>query len=380
VSERERLYITEKYYTYITGEIDKTIETLQTWARLYPNDFIPHNNLLISYRFLGRYDEGLKEGLEAVRLSPNNLNARDNLVASFIALGRFDEAEQATREAQRINPEALTTHFNNYFFAFFRRDEAAMNREIQWSKGKPEEAEFTVITSATALYFGKLKQAEELQKRAVEMLKSQNSTETAATVLNGLASELVRVGKCEQAKEQAKAAMKLVRTRMTLANAAMVYAACGDQGQAQSLLDEARKAYPQDTVIASMVPPLVSAAIEASRGNFAQAVQLLESVRGYELGSVLGVSPNYVRGNLYLQQRMGNEAAREFQKIVDHPGIDFFSAAHALARLGLGRAAAMNGDTAGARKAYQDFFALWKDADSDLPVLVQARKEYEQLR
>ena len=380
VSERERLYITEKYYTYITGEIDKTIETLQTWARLYPHDFIPHNNLAINYKFLARHEEALKESLEAVRLSPNNVNARDNLIGNFIALGRLDEAEQATREGQKINPDALNVHFNNYFCAFFRRDQAGMAREVQWAKGRPEEAEFTVLVSATAMYFGKQKQADELKKRAVEMLKSQHRTETAATVLNALAGELVMVGKCEQAKEQAKAAMNLVRAQMTLARAAMVYAACGDQGQAQSLLDEARTAYPKNTVIATMVTPLVGAGIEKNRGNFAQAVQLMEAVRGYELGAVLGTSVNFARGNLYLQQRMGNEAAREFKKIIDHPGVDFFSPAHALSHLGLGRAAAINGDTAGARKAYQDFFALWKDADADLPVLVQARKEYEELR
>jgi serine/threonine protein kinase/Flp pilus assembly protein TadD len=97
VSERERLYITEKYYTYISGEMEKTIETLQTWARLYPNDFIPHNNLSLNYKLIGRHEEALKEALEAVRLSPNNISAHDNLVTSFFFLGRFDEAEQTEK-------------------------------------------------------------------------------------------------------------------------------------------------------------------------------------------------------------------------------------------------------------------------------------------
>ena len=109
VSERERLYIMEKYYTYLTGEIDKTIETLQTWARLYPDDFIPHNNLSINYKFLGRHEESLKEALEAVRLSPNNINARENLVTGFMLLGRLDEAEQAAQELQKINPDAFAS-------------------------------------------------------------------------------------------------------------------------------------------------------------------------------------------------------------------------------------------------------------------------------
>jgi tetratricopeptide (TPR) repeat protein len=295
-------------------------------------------------------------------------------------LGRFDEAEQAEREAQKINSDSLGAHYNNYFFAFLRRDQAGMDREVQWAKGRPEEAEVTATLSATALYFGKLKQAEELEKRALELLKNQNRPENASNVLNNQAGQMVIVGKCEQAKSQIKAALSLVRGQMTLANAAMIYAACGDQAQAQSLLDEVRAAYPNNTAVTSMVTPIVNAEIEKSRGNVAQAIQLLEPVRSYELGVFLGISVNYMRGMLYLQQRMGNEAAREFKTIIDHPGIDFLSPAHALAHLGLGRAAALSGDSAGARKAYQDFFALWKDADPDLPVLVQARKEYEQLR
>ena len=167
---------------------------------------------------------------------------------------------------------------------------------------------------------------------------------------------------------------------MNVANGAFIYAYCDDHDQAQSLLDEARKSYPQNTVITSVVPPIVAAAVEKDRGNYSQALQLLESVRNYELGMILGLSTKYARGNLYLQQRMGNEAAAEFKSIMDHPGIDILSPAHVLAHLGLGRALALNGDTAGARKAYQDFFALWKDADSDLPVMTQARKEYEQLK
>ena len=162
--------------------------------------------------------------------------------------------------------------------------------------------------------------------------------------------------------------------------AAFLYAACDDLSQAQSLLNEARSTYPKNTVINLIVTPIVAAAAERSQGNLTQAIQLLEQVRSYEFGIVLGASTAYVRGNLYLQQRMGKEAAAEFQSIIDHPGIDHLSPAHTLAHLGLARAAVINGDTGAARKSYQDFFALWKDADSDLPVLVQARKEYAELK
>ena len=129
-----------------------------------------------------------------------------------------------------------------------------------------------------------------------------------------------------------------------------------------------------------MAAPIIAAAVERSKDNFSQAVQLLEAVRPYESGIIVGSSTKYMRGDLYLQQRMGKEAAAEFKAIIDHPGIDIFSPVSVLAHLGLARAAAISGDTAAARKSYQDFFARWKDADPDLPVLVQARKEYEQLK
>src|ERR1051325_4161614 len=139
VSERERLYIVEKYYTYITGEIDKAVETQKTWARLYPNDFIPHNNLSLNYKLLGNFEEALKEGLEAVRLSPNNASARDNVVASFVGLGRIDEAEQAVREIEKINPDALSVHFNRPFLLSCAVTRQVWTVRLSGPKGNPKK-------------------------------------------------------------------------------------------------------------------------------------------------------------------------------------------------------------------------------------------------
>jgi Tfp pilus assembly protein PilF len=159
-----------------------------------------------------------------------------------------------------------------------------------------------------------------------------------------------------------------------------MYAACGDISQAQAIVNQLRTKYPTDFIINSILLPVVQATIERKRGNLAEAVRLAESVRAYDRGLVTGLMNNYVRGFIYLEQRRGAEAAAEFKKIIDNPGVETYSPAHTLAHLGLGRAAALAGDTASARKSYQDFFALWKDADQDLPVLVQAKKEYEALR
>ena len=261
VSERERLYIAEKYYSYVTGEIDKTIETLQTWARLYPDDFVPHNNLAINYKFLGRHEEALKESLEAVRLSPNTTSARENVMTSFIALGRFDEAEQAARELWRINPDSPSSHFSKYFFGFLRRDQAAMDREVQWARGKPDEAQMTSFLAATAMYFGKLKEAEELHKRAVELFKTLNRTENASAELLNFASNLLLFGKCDQAKDKAKASLALFRGQFGVAASAMLFASCGDASQAEQLLEYARANQSEEH------STLIDGGADASRGD-----------------------------------------------------------------------------------------------------------------
>jgi serine/threonine protein kinase/tetratricopeptide (TPR) repeat protein len=380
VSERERLYIDEKYYSYVTGEIDKAVETLQTWSKLYPNDFIPHNNLSIDYRILGRHEEALKEALEAVRLSPNNTSARTNVITCFVTLGRFDEAERAMGELRKINPDHFVVHATSLFLAFFRNDRAAMEREFEWSKGKPEEADVMALRGAHAMYLGKVKEAEDWAKRSVDLFKQQNRNENASNVLLNVAGNMVVLGKCERAKENMSAAWALFRGDFGLTGGAINQAACGDIARAETMIDAARTAAPKSSVLTSIVIPMVRAKIERNRGNTAEAVRLLESIRNYDLGEVTGLANNYARGMLYLDQRRGNEAAAEFGKIIENRGVDPFSLFHSLAHLGLARAAALNGDTAGARKSYQDFFAIWKDADADLPALVQARKEYEELK
>jgi serine/threonine protein kinase/tetratricopeptide (TPR) repeat protein len=380
VSERERLYISEKFYNYVLGDSDKAVDVLQTWTRLYPNDFIPHNNLALRYQELGRYEDALKHALEAVRLRPNNTAARDNLIGSFIALGRFDEASEALEQLRGLYPDGAAVHFTDYNLAFLRGDQAAMDREAQWAEGKPSEPEFLEMRGSAAAATGQLRKAEELGKRAFDFFKTQNRNENAAQVLLGLAFRQAAFGKCSEAKANAATALGLHRGKISINSAATIYADCGDATRALALLAEALKLYPNDTVTAAAFAPVIRAQVERSRGNSAQALQLLESVRRYDLGLMVGAYNNYIRGQTLLDLRRAQEASAEFQKIIDNRGIDTMSELRPLAHVGLARAATITGDLSKTRTAYQNFFALWKDADADLPVLIQARKEYEQLK
>jgi len=380
VSERERLYISEKYYNYVTGEIDKSMEVLQTWARLYPNDFIPRNNLALNSMYLGRYEDALRHSLEAVRLGPNVYSAHDNLISSFFHLGRFDEADKANGEMAALFPDAPNIHFNNYSSAFLRRDEAAMQREAEWARGKPVEAEFLGMTAARVLSTGHLKQAEEIIRRQLNFYATSERKENASQTLTYLAFNQALLGKCEPVAGNVKKGLALGRGRISLPTSAMALVLCKDTAQAQQLLDEMLKVYPKDTAVSLMSAPPLRAEIERQRGNLPEALQLFESARQYDFGLIAGIGTPYLRGQAYLQQRAGKEAAVEFQSIISRPGVDSFSPLHVLAHLGLARASVLTGDTSKARTEYQDFFALWKDADQDLPVLLQAKKEYAALQ
>lgn len=378
VSERERLYISEKYYNYVTGEIDKSQEVLQTWSRLYPNDYVPRNNLALSYQFFGKYEDALREAMEAVRLNPNATSARENLISCFTALGRLDEAEQALEQLRSLYPESPSAYFISAVLGFIRGDHSAMQRGMEWAKGEPFEADFTGLRSAVATYSGELKKAEELARHSVDLYKSQNRKDNAAQGLIALAGQQAIVGKCSEAKSNAAAGLAIHRGRISIANAASVFAACDDIVRAQALLDEALKLYPTDTPIVNVLGPLITAQISRVRGNHDEALKFLES--RYDLGLLSSLANNYLRGKVYLDQRRGSEAAAEFQKIVDHRGVDPLSVLHPLAHLGLARAAAISGDVSKSRTEYQNFLAAWKNADADLPILVEAKKEYEQLK
>jgi serine/threonine protein kinase/Flp pilus assembly protein TadD len=379
VSEREKFYISEKYYNYLSGEFDKLFEIQKTWASEYPNDYVPRNNLSLSYRFLGRYEEAQKEALRAVELSPNNVNARDNLAGCFLGMDRLDEMEQAINDLARINADNPSVYFNRYLLAFLRGDQKLMDDQVHLMKGKPEEADGFGILSSTASYYGKLTEAEGLSQRAREMYKSQQRAENASETTMSMAVRQALLGRCQPAKQNLTIGLGLYRGRISLGLAGAVAAACNDAAQAQGFIDEMVKLYPTDTFISKVNVPLIKAVLELKRQNGAGALQILESLRSYDFGLLIGVAGVYLRGEAYLQQRMGKEAAGEFEKVIKRRGVDVFGVEHVLAHLGLARAAVLTGDTAKARKEYQDFFALWKNADKDLATLVTAQKEYAEL-
>ncbi len=162
--------------------------------------------------------------------------------------------------------------------------------------------------------------------------------------------------------------------------AALVLARAGQAPRAQAIAADLKKRFPLDTLINSLWVPTIEAAVELDRGNGARALQLLEITSPYERSSAMYFFSVYLRGEAYLKTGQGTHAATEFQKVLDNPGIVDNSIIGALAHLGVARASALDRNPAKARAAYQDFFALWKDADPDIPILKEAKAEYAKLQ
>jgi tetratricopeptide (TPR) repeat protein len=326
----------------------------------------------------GLLEKAIAEAHEAIRLNPNAAAPRDNLAVAFIELGKFDEAREVYRQALEQKLDSTFIRSGLYSIAFVKGDAAAMKQQIDWATGRPDEYVAQAWQAEVAAFRGQLRKARELNQRAVDLALGRKQNDAAAQLLAGQTQIESLFGNCGRVKELATKAFSISRESATTQSASMAFALCGDADQAQSLMDEISKRYPNYTLVNVVYWPLNRALIAMHNRDFARAVQSLESAYRYEL--VAGFWPQYFRGQAYLNLHKGPEAAAEFQKIIDHRGWSPRSAMYPYAYVGLAQAAAMNGDTAKARRAYEDFFAIWKDADTDIPFLIEARKEYQKLK
>jgi tetratricopeptide (TPR) repeat protein len=377
VGEYERLYITQVYYDNVTGEVEKYLETLDLWKRTYPRESAPHNNLAVKYNDLGQFDKAAEEAREAIRLNPKSASGHSLLATALLGLNRFDEAKEIISQAQAQKLDTTAMRRTLYRIAFVQRDDAAMQQQLSWLNSKPDEYLAQGWQSETAAFLGQLQKSQQFSDSAVESAEGRDQKDVAAQIALAAAGRDALFGDCARVKQQVAKALAITSRQVTMANAGLALASCGEFGQPQNIVAELTRRSPTDTVLNKILLPLVQARIELEKSNPSQAIHLLETTRPYEGYALFQIA--YLRGESFIAQQKGAEAAAEFQKIIDHRGSQPTSPIFSLAHLGLARAAVLQGDTAKARKAYQDFFALWKDADGDVPILIEAKKEYEKL-
>jgi len=390
VSERERFSIEAFYYTIATGELEKAAQVYELWQQAYPRDSLPYGNLASVYGNLGKLERGLEDSREAMRLDPNRENNYGNLGAAYMSLNRLDEAESVYKQAEERKLEGEFMLANRYLLAFLKGDTAQMARLAAAALGKPGTEDVLLAAQAdTEGWRAKLKNARELTRRAMDSAVHNDAKETAAAYQAAAALREVESGNREQARAEAGAALKLAPNRDVRAMAALALARAGDSAGAEKLAAELDKAFPLDTLMQSYWLPTVRAAVALAYKDANRAIELLKETSAIELGQAAQLNvflcPVYLRGEAYLMLHDGDAAAAEFQKFIDHRGLVGNFPWGALARLGLARAYALDTATdpaarGKARAAYKDFLNLWKDADPDIPILIQARAEYVKLQ
>jgi len=380
-SELEKLYIESHYYANVTGEADKEIEALELWRRTYPRDTIPPTNLAVDYESMGKFEQALPEAQEVMRLAPDSSFSYNALSVAYLGLNRLAEGKAIREEEARKKIDSLPGHSELYMYAFLDGDAAGMQREVEWAKGKQGESRVVVTVADVAASSGKMAAARAGYQQAVNLARQRKLDEIAAMILAREATFEAEMGNSRAAHDGVVAALSSSRGRDSLWYAGQAFALTGEAREAEAIAQELVRQNPTDTLVNAVAVPSIRAAIAMNQGNPGKAIELLQTATPYEFGTTTVVASNYLRGLAYLKLHQGKEAAAEFQKILDHPGVCIFSLPTCrLARLQLGRALVVAGDAGGARTAYQDFFALWKDADPDVPILKEAKAEYAKLQ
>lgn len=389
-SDRENLWITGAYHTLVTGNLEKARQTCEAWIQTYPRDAAPHHLLAgVINKSAGRYEEGAAEARKAIELDPDFAIGYYSLGANNAYLDRLEQADKAIERASARGLEIDEFLMLGYDVAFLRGDRAGMDREGARARTRSAAANWMTIREAFAVaYSGHLRQARDMSRRAESEAQQAGQRERAGLWEAGEAVRKAFFGNSREAKERAMAALKQSKDREVEYGAAVALVLSGDSSQSETLVNDLETRFPEDTTVQFSYLPTLRALLALHRGNASTAIEVLQTAVPQELGAprsgIQGLFgalyPVYVRGKAWLAAHHGPEAAAEFQKVLEHRGIVVSDPAGALAHLQLGRAYALSGDVSKARPAYQDFLALWKDADRNIPVLMQAEAEYANLQ
>jgi eukaryotic-like serine/threonine-protein kinase len=318
VSERERYRISSLYYSYVTGELEQSIQVYELWGKSYPQDAIPPGNLGYIYTQLGQYEKSLAETLESQRLEPDVVGYF-NLTELYLALNRVEDAQKTVEQAQEHKFEGEVLHWGIYLLAFVKGDTKEMERQVAWAAGKPGTEDLLLSSqSDTEAYYGRLVKARDFSRRAVDAAVRADSKETAALWQVYSALHEAEFGNAAAAKQAVAAALALAPGRDVKLFAALALARVGESARAKAIVEELERSYPSQTMLKVYWLPMIKASIELNSNNAAQALVFLEATAPYELGQAPPwqygtMYPVYVRGLAQLMAHNGAAAAAEFQ-------------------------------------------------------------------
>ena len=385
-SESEKLAITSFYELVVTGNLEAARTSYQLWAQTYPRDEEPPESLWITYTFMGDYDKGHAAALQAEKNNSASGNNLVNLIYSYQWINQLDQGIETAQGGRKRNVDSPWIPLVLYVIDFLQHDTAGMEQQIASATGKiGVDDQILFLESETAAYHGAFANAQELTRRSADSAQRINEKETAGEYQAHDAVREALVGNMAVAKREAETALAAAHGRQVEAFSAIALALAGETAQAEHLADDLNKRFPEDTVVKFDYLPMIRGAQLLPTRDSARATEALAVSAPYELGETntsftFALYPVYLSGEANLAAKRGAEAVSEFQKILDHAGVVGNEPIGALAHLGLGRAYVFAGDNAKAKTAYEDFLALWKDADPDIPIFKQAKAEYSQLQ
>jgi serine/threonine protein kinase/tetratricopeptide (TPR) repeat protein len=382
VSDREKFYITSHYEHFYTGDLEKAISIYELWKQTYPADGGAIDlNLGVIYQQLGDLDRALASYQEGMKLQPDSRLVASQLINLYMNTMRLDEARAVLDKGFAQGKDQAEYHSLLLQMAFLRDDSAEVQRQIEWLSSKPgNESGLLSGEGKLAEYRGQIAKARELARRALAASGGTPTKEKLADLAAATSQTEFIIGDTDRAKKDAESALPSIKNNFAQSVAAMTLGAAGESARAQTVHDDLAKRFPEDTLMQKIELPVLLATIEYGRGNYAKTIGELQPVAQYELGTFASLDPAFLRGLAYLRLNKGAEAAVEFQKLIDHRGVVGTSITGPLAHLELARAHVMTNDISGARTEYQNFLAIWKDADPDIPIFKQAQAEYAKLK
>ena len=386
VTEAERESIEARYYSYVTGDLEKAEEVYALAVQNYPDSAGAYNHLANEQGELGRYEQSVQSFRKALLLDPSRASTYSNLAVGLLALNRVEEASAVLTEADKRGLRTDTLLQAHYWIAFLRNDEKEMERLVQRSSDLPgAQAILLSEQSNTAAYHGHFEKARESSRAAENLMERDANKEFAASYLVQAALRESEVGEFARAQQYISQAQKLSHGQDVATLTAVALVQIGSVNQAEALCHELDKQWPEGTIVQKYWLPAIRAEIDLRQARPSKAMDDLGVATPLEFANpgstaVPTLYPTYVRAQAYLAMGDGPRAAREFRELTDRPGLVLNYPLGALAHLGLARAYKSTGDLQNSRQAYLDFLSLWKDADPDIPILKEAKVEYAKLQ
>lgn len=383
---RDRLPATEKasveadYYENVTGELYRAIEALQALVTLQPNDFHTHNSLGLIYQRMGLYKQATDELRKNAELFPTNPHAIVNFAFILFAQGRYDEAAGVLQHLPADQKLNLHVHDYRYELAMLLSDQATLEKERNWMEQNSDQQSVVAYLAMIDLHDGRLESARQRTQHGVNMSVGSGLSESAALMLVDLARGEALYGQGSVAGKTLGQALKLSDSKQIKQRAARVMLLNGQEREAQKIINDLLHDYPADTFLNELDTPLARAASELNLGHADAALSTLDQTKPFELGTIAALVPTYIRALAQLRLRHPEDAAAEFSTVLAHRGQAPLSPIQVASQLGLARAYALQREVGKSRAAYATFFADWKNADPDIPILKQAKVEYAKLK